>query len=396
MGLQYENDRDNKVDGINMIKSIKDLDIKGKRVLIRVDFNVPIDSKGKITDDFRIKSAIPTIEYLLNNGAKQVVLMSHLGRPQKELKDGMPEKEVREKFTLKPVAERLGKFMKTDVAMLDDCIGVKLPHKRLCLLENLRFYKEETKNDSGFAKKLAENGDVYVNDAFGTCHRAHASVEGIVKYFKDYAAGLLLQKEIEMLTPIVKNPEKPFYLILGGAKVKDKIGVIENLQDKTNKILIGGKMALAFADMNYIDKEDKVKAGELLKKYANKIILPVDYVLENVKDVTADSLPDDIRAYDVGHDTISDWKRVLEDAKTIVWNGPLGYFEKKPFDKATNELARYLACSKATTIIGGGDSSSAVRKLDLQDKMNHVSTGGGASLEFLEGKELPGIKALES
>ncbi len=364
---------------------IEDLNLTDKRVLIRVDFNVPLDETGEITDDFRIKSALPTIKYVLEKEAKQVVLMSHLGRPKGEVVDGL---------RMDNVATRLGELINEKVTKVDDCIDIGLPDSKIVLLENLRFHKEEKKNDDKFAMGLAAYADVYVNDAFGTCHRAHASVDAITKYVDEFGAGFLVQKEAEMLGPVLKSPKHPFYVVLGGAKVGGKIDVIKNLGHKADKLFIGGKMALAFADVSYIDQEERDKASDLMKEFSDKIVLPIDYVTEHEDIVDAEEIPSDVNLYDVGVKTVDMWKKLMLDGATVVWNGPLGYFEKKPFDKATNMLAEYLANSDATVIIGGGDSASAVRLLGLQDKMSHVSTGGGASLEFLEGKELPGLKVL--
>ncbi len=372
-----------------MLKTLKDIDFKDKGVLVRVDFNVPIDKKGNITDDFRIKSSLPTIKYIKQKKAKQIVLMSHLD-PWKD----NPAIKRDSRLKMDKIAKRLGKLIGEKIGKVDDCINVELPSNNIVLLENLRFHKEEKDNNKTFAKKLSENGDVYVNDAFGTCHRAHASVSAIVRYFKEHCAGLLVQKEVQMLNPILKSPKHPFYVILGGVKVKSKIKVIEKFGKNADKILIGGKMALAFVDVSYIDQKERKIAKKLMKKFSNKIILPFDYVLENGKVIDINSIPENKEIFDVGPRTILKWKGVLRDAKIIVWNGPMGYFEKKPFDKATNELAKYLAKSKSKTIIGGGETVDAVRILNLQSKMTHVSTGGGASLEFLEGKKLPGLKVL--
>lgn len=372
-----------------MLKTLKDIDFKDKRVLIRVDFNVPIDKKGNISDDFRIKSSLPTIKNIKQKKAKQIVLMSHLD-PWKD----NPAIKRDSRLKMDKVAKRLSKLIGEKIGKVNDCINVELPSNNIVLLENLRFHKEEKENNKAFAKKLSKHGDVYVNDAFGTCHRAHASVNAIVRYFKKHCAGLLVQKEVQMLNPILKSPKHPFYVILGGVKIKSKIKVIEKFGKCADKILIGGKMALAFIDVSYIDQKEKKMAKKLLKKFSNKIILPFDYVLENGKVVDINSIPKNKEIFDIGPKTILKWKGILRDAKIIVWNGPMGYFEKKPFDRATNELAKYLSNSNAKTIIGGGETVDAVRILNLQSKMTHVSTGGGASLEFLEGKKLPGLKVL--
>ena len=375
-----------------MLKTLDVIDTNGKRVLVRVDFNVPIDEQGNITDDFRIRGAIPTINHLLENDAKQIVLMSHLD-PWKET----PAETKDPRLKMDKVAARLQELIKRPVTKVDDCVDITLPRTAIIMLENLRFHPEEMAErelQSIFAQKLAQHGDVYVNDAFGTCHRAHASVSAVPDYMDVKAAGLLVQKEIEMLMPLLKGPEQPFYAILGGTKVRDKIKVIDSLASQAAKILIGGRMALAFANAIYIDEAERNTAQSLLQKYRTKLVLPVDYVLENHETVDAQRLPPHLKAYDLGSKTLGVWRELLDDAATIVWNGPVGKFEEQPFDAATNALAAYLAASNATTIIGGGDTASAVRKGGYDRYMDHVSTGGGASLEFLEGKQLPGLKAL--
>ncbi|HNX90897.1 MAG TPA: phosphoglycerate kinase [Candidatus Omnitrophota bacterium] len=389
-----------------MKKTVKDVQIKGKRVLMRVDFNVPLDEKRNITDDSRITAALPTIEYVLQNGGK-LILMSHLGRP-----DG----EVMMEYSMAPVAERLSELLKLNVKKLDDCVGEDVEEAvrqmkagEVVLLENLRFHKGETKNDPVFAKQLASLGDVFVMDAFGTCHRAHASTEGVTKYLPS-VAGFLVGKEIEYFEKVTKNPEKPFTLILGGAKVSDKIPVIENMLKRVDFLLIGGAMAYTFlkSRMKGIGNskvEDKMlptvnKIFELASVNKVGIFLPKDHVVvKEVKEgtkskVVTEHIPDGWIGLDIGPETIKSFKSVLEDSKTIVWNGPMGLFEMKPFDEGTNELAKCMAKLKATTVIGGGDTAAAVNELGLGDKMSHVSTGGGASLEYLEGKILPGIAAL--
>jgi len=381
-----------------MLKTLKDMDFKGKRVLMRVDFNVPIgnpDGKGDIEDDFRIRSVLPTINYVLDHGASQVVLMSHLD-PWDDISPTTKDPRLK----MDKVAKRLSELLEQDVKKVDDCINISLPSAKVVMLENLRFYKEEKKNDVKFAEALAKNGQVYVNDAFGTCHRAHASVEAVVKYFKEYGAGLLVQKEVEMLYPVMKTPKKPFYVIMGGSKVKSKIDVIESIGKKADKIFIGGKMALAFAGVEYIDQEERDAASNLMDKFPAKLILPLDYMTEDKAILLAESpliASAERKIYDIGSKTIKEWKRELTDAKTVFSNIIVGYFEKPPFDNGTNSLIRYmveLTKKGVITIIGGGDSASAVQKLGLQDKVSHVSTGGGASLELLEGKELPGLKVL--
>lgn len=386
--------------------TIEDLDLNGKRVLMRVDFNVPLDDKLNITDDTRIKATLPTIRYALDKGAK-LILMSHLGRP-----DG----KAIAKFSLSPCAVRLGELLGKPVKMAKDCIGseVKAMAESLkpggcLLLENLRFHAEEEANDANFSKELASLGEVYVNDAFGTAHRAHASTEGVTKYLKS-AAGFLLGKEIEYLEDKVMNPAKPFVTILGGAKVSDKIGVIENLLNKADSILIGGGMAYTFyaalgksIGASKVEKDKIEIAKSLLEKAKQKkvnIVLPVDNVIADKFDANADSkivggqIPDGWMGLDVGPKTVEIFKDILKSAKTIVWNGPLGVFEMDKFAKGTEEIAKYIASLKVISIIGGGDTAAAITKFKLENKMTHISTGGGASLEYLEGKVLPGIKAL--
>ncbi len=386
--------------------TIKDLDLNGKKVLIRVDFNVPLKDKT-VADDMRIKAALPTIKYVLDNGGS-VILMSHLGRPKGE---------VLEELRMNPVAKRLSGLLGIKVRKLDNCIGDDVKSRtgsmspgEVVLLENLRFHSEEKSNDEQFAKQLAELADIYINDAFGTCHREHASMVGVPKYLKA-AAGFLVQKEIESFQKIITDPEKPYVAILGGAKVSDKIELIENLFDKVNKILIGGGMAYTFLKAkgydigNSILEEDKIDlALSLLEKSKEKnveILLPVDHIIAdefsesaNVKQIDDISIPEGWAGLDIGAKTIDNFKEALADAKTIVWNGPVGIFEMKPFKKGTTEIANYIAGLDAMTVIGGGDTAAAVIALGLKEKMSHVSTGGGASLMFLEGKSLPGIEAL--
>ena len=395
-----------------MLNDLKNL--AGKRVLMRVDFNVPLEKVSpdediyKITDDKRIRAALPSIRYCLDQGAK-LILMSHLGRP-----DG----EVKPEFSLKPTAERLDELIDADVTMAPDCIGdeVKkrvdgLQNGQVLVLENLRFHKAEKKpKDDSFARQLGELGDVYVSDAFGTAHRAHSSMVGVTKFFDQCAAGFLLQKEIEYLGKAVENPERPFVAILGGAKVTDKIPVIEHLVDKVNRILIGGGMAYTFlkargqsigdslCEQELVDRTRELT--ELAESKNVELVLPVDHVAagemkEGAATDTVDEVPAGKKGLDIGPKTIELFRSKLSDARTVVWNGPMGVFETPPFDKGTKAVAEMLASlDGATTIIGGGDSASAVEKLGYADKMSHVSTGGGASLEFLEGKELPGVAAL--
>ncbi len=384
-------------------KTIRDVNVKNKRVLVRVDFNVPLDN-GQVADDTRIVASLPTIKYLIDQGAK-VILCSHLGRP----------KGKDQKLSLRPVATRLQELLGKSVTFVSDCIGQ--PVERVVegmnagdvtLLENVRFYPEEEKNDPAFAKKLAAFGDLYVNDAFGSAHRAHASTEGVTKYLPGYA-GFLMEKELNYLGQALAKPAKPFVAILGGAKVSDKIKVIENLLPQVDALLIGGGMAntfLAARGLNMgqslveADKLDVAKA--LMEKGGAKIVLPVDAVIADKfeanaqsKVVPVDQVPGDWRVLDVGPKTIDGFEKVLANAKTVVWNGPLGVFEMPAFAKGTVEIAKRLAQSGATTIIGGGDSAAAVEQAGVADKMTHISTGGGASLEFLEGRTLPGVTALQ-
>lgn len=392
-------------------KSVKDLEVKGKRVLVRCDFNVPMDDDRNITDDRRIKSALPTIEYLKDNDAK-VILMSHLGRPKGE---------ANPKYSLKPVADRLSELLNQDVVFAkdDNVVGENakkavnnMKEGEVVLLENTRYRKEEEKNVDEFAKELASLGDIYVNDAFGTSHRSHASNVGVSKYLPS-AVGFLVEKEIDVMGKALENPDRPFIAILGGAKVSDKIGVIENLIDKVDTILIGGGMAYTFlkAQGHKVGKslleEDKIDlAKELLKKAEEKnvkLVLPVDTVVAKefkndteYKTVKVDEIPSDMMGLDIGEKTVKLFGDIIKDGKTIVWNGPMGVFEMDNFAKGTFEIAKAMANSNAITIVGGGDSASAVEKSGLQDKMTHISTGGGASLEFLEGKVLPGIDAISN
>lgn len=386
--------------------TIKDIELKDKCVLLRVDFNVPQDEQLNIIDDTRIKAALPTIEYILQNNPKRLILISHLGRP-KGKRD--------EKFSLKQTAKRLGELLGRPVGFLDDCIGDEIEKqiqgagKNIILLENLRFHPEEERNDPGFARKLAQLGDVFVQDAFGTVHRSHASTEEITKYLKS-AAGFLLEKEIQYLGGAIKEPRRPFIVILGGAKVSDKIGTIENLLPKADGMLIGGGMAYTFLKASgkkiggsKLEKEKLDLAAQLLKKgeaLGKEIILPIDnLVVDNISpdtraSVVGEDIPEGKIAVDIGPGTVELFEQKLKAAKTIVWNGPLGIFEIDAFSQGTKQIAGFLAGLEATTIIGGGDTAAAVVKFGLEKKMTHISTGGGASLEFLEGKILPGIAAL--
>jgi len=388
-------------------QSLKDIDLKDKQVLMRVDFNVPLDSEGNITDDNRIRAALPSIKYVIDSGAK-LILMSHLGRPK-----GEPKPE----FSLAPVAKALASHIGKEVKMLDDCIGnevkaqvAALEAGEVVLLENLRFYKAETKNDPEFAKELAGLGDIYVSDAFGTCHRAHASTEGVTKYLES-VSGFLVEKEILYFQKVVTQPAKPFVFILGGAKVSDKIPVIENMMEKADSIIIGGAMAYTFMknegiavgasrvenDMSDIVKSivDKAKAKNV------KILLPLDHVVTddfaaaiNVKTTQGREIEEGWMGVDIGPKTIELFSEELKKSQTIVWNGPVGVFENDKFAVGTQALAELIAGLEATSVIGGGDTAAAVAKFKVADKMSHISTGGGASLEYLEGKTLPGIAAL--
>jgi phosphoglycerate kinase len=386
--------------------SVEDVDLRNKTVLMRADFNVPQDANLNITDDIRIRATLPTIKYILKNGAKKLILMSHLGRP-----DG----KVVEIYSLKPVVIRLNELLGEPVKFVNDCVGdnikkeIMASRERVILLENLRFHPEEEANDPDFSKQLASLADIFVNDAFGTAHRAHASTEGVTHYLKA-VAGFLLEKEIQYLGSALENPEHPFMVILGGAKVSDKIGVIENLLPKCDNLLIGGGMAYTFLKAqgknigNSKLEKDKVDLAEGLlekgKKINKEIALPIDHVVvDNIAadakaEVVNENIPDGKIAVDIGPKTTELFESKLKSAKTIVWNGPLGIFEMEPFSKGTQEIAKFISTLKCTTIIGGGDTASAVAKFKLEDKMTHISTGGGASLEFLEGKVLPGIAAL--
>lgn len=382
--------------------SIRDLDLKGKRVFMRVDFNVPLAAGGQeITSDKRIKASLPSIKYALEHGAG-LVLASHLGRPK-----GKPNPEL----SLKPVAVRLAELLGKPVAMAPDCIGgeveAMLPGPGgILLLENLRFHAQEEKNDVEFSRELAKLADVYVNDAFGSAHRAHASTEGIIQFLKPAAAGLLMEKELEYLGKSTKNPERPCVAILGGAKVSDKIEVIENLLKFADKLLIGGAMAYTFLraqDLptgNSLVEADKVDlAKSLLKKGAGKLMLPADHVAaselkEGAASEVVTRIPDGKMGLDIGPATVEAFGKVIAGAKTVIWNGPMGVFEKPPFDKGTVAIGKAIAASGALSVVGGGDSEKAVKAAGVADKMSHISTGGGASLEFLAGIELPGVAAL--
>jgi phosphoglycerate kinase len=388
--------------------TVRDADFSGKRVLVRVDFNVPLDGET-ITDDTRIRAAVPTLQYILEQKPKALILMSHLGRPKGQRKPDM---------SLKPVVPVLANLLGEDVVFADDCIGdiaenaiASLPDGGVIVLENTRYHKGETKNDPAIAEALAKHGDIFVNDAFGTAHRAHASNVGVSEKMTA-VAGLLMEKEIDYLANAIASPDRPFVAILGGAKVSDKIQVIEALLDKVDTLLIGGGMANTFnAAKGYAMADSLVEepsldlAKELMAKAGNKIMLPSDGVAANAFDndaetqtaPIADGIPDGWQSLDIGPNTIAAYRETLANAKTVVWNGPMGVFEMPNFAVGTFEIAKMLAditAKGATTIIGGGDSAAAVEQSGLADKMTHISTGGGASLEMLEGKTLPGLAAL--
>lgn len=392
-------------------KTIGELKVRGKKVLVRCDFNVPIDEEGNITDDIRIRSAMPTIEYILNSGGS-VILMSHLGRPK-----GEPKPE----YSLRPVAKRISQLIGKEVKFADDNLVIgnitkslarELKQGDILLLQNMRFRKEEEENDEIFSKELASLGDIYVNDAFGTAHRAHSSTVGIAAFLPS-AMGYLIEKELRIMGRALETPERPFIAILGGAKVSDKIGVIENLIDKVDILIIGGGMAYTFLKSEGHEvgqsllEEDKISlAGSLIKKAKEKnieFLLPVDTVVAKkfAQDteywtVDIDGIPETMMGMDIGEKTIELFIKKIDKARTIIWNGPMGVFEMPVFAEGTREIARSMANSGAITIVGGGDSAAAVEKFGFADKMTHVSTGGGASLELLEGKVLPGIDALEN
>jgi 3-phosphoglycerate kinase len=389
-------------------KSIKDIDVKGKKVIVRVDFNVPLDENLKITDDKRIVGALPTIKYLIDNGAK-TILVSHLGRP----KNG-PE----DKFSMKPTAVRLAELLGKNVTIASDVIGddakakaASLKDGEVLMLENVRFHKEEEKNDAAFAKELSTLAEVFVNDAFGTAHRAHASTAGLADYLPA-VCGLLIQKEIDIMGKALSNPDRPFVAILGGAKVSDKIGVIENLLEKVDALIIGGGMAYTFLKAKgygiggSICENDKVELAKSLMEKAEKkgikLLLPVENVVSTEfkndtdrKIVPSEAIPDGWSGMDIGPKSIEIFNEEIRKAKTVIWNGPMGVFEFANFANGTREVARAVAESGAISIIGGGDSAAAIEQLGFADKVTHISTGGGASLEFLEGIELPGIACLQ-
>jgi phosphoglycerate kinase len=390
-------------------RSIKDLTLKGRRVLMRVDFNVPIKD-GKIKDDTRIRASMPSIEYALQQGAKTLILCSHLGRPK-----GKPSEE----FSLKPVAARLEELLKKPVIFAEDCVGEpakkavdSAPDGGVVLLENLRFHPEEEKNDPAFAAQLASLADVYVNDAFGSAHRAHASTEGVVRHVKESAAGMLMAAELEHLGKVLEHPDRPFVAILGGAKVSDKLEVIENLVPRVDALLIGGAMAYTFFKARGVPvgkslvEADLVDAARDIEARAKarslRLELPVDHVVAEklAADVPSETLDvgdgkiGDRMGLDIGPKTIATYRSVIAGAKTVIWNGPMGVFEIDAFARGTIEVAKAVADVKGTTVIGGGDSISAVAKAGVTERITHISTGGGASLEFLGGRELPGVAAL--
>ena len=391
-----------------MKKTVKDVDVRSKRVLVRVDYNVPLDANGNVSDDKRITASLPTINYLLEQGAR-IILCSHLGRPKGE---------VKKEFSLAPVAKRLKELLpNVNIYFASDCIGEEAERKaaalkdgEILLLENLRFHKEEEKNDPEFAKKLASLAEIYVNDAFGTVHRAHASTAGVAAYLPA-VAGFLIGKELSIMGGALESPERPFVAILGGAKVADKIGVITNLLNKCDTLLIGGGMAYTFFKaMGYeigdslLDAESIDLAKQLMetaKQKGVKLLLPVDTVVAKAfaadaehMTVAANAIPAGWQGLDIGEKTRELFAAEIKNAKTVIWNGPMGVFEFPEFAKGTEAVAKACAECGGTTIIGGGDSASAVKKLGYADKMTHISTGGGASLEFLEGKVLPGVAAL--
>ncbi|ELR99128.1 phosphoglycerate kinase [Gloeocapsa sp. PCC 73106] len=395
------------------IANLSEADLAGKKVLVRADFNVPLDDNRQITDDTRIRAALPTIEYLREKGAK-VILCSHFGRPQGQVKESM---------RLTPVAKRLSELLGIDVMRCDDCIGetviaqlAKLENGQVALLENVRFYAEEEENDPEFAQKLAANADLYVNDAFGTAHRAHASTEGVTRYLRPSVAGYLIEKELNYLQSAIESPQRPLAAIIGGSKVSSKIGVIEALLEKCDKLLIGGGMIFTFYKARGLNvgkslvEEDKLELAKSLEAKAKEknvaLLLPTDVVIAdkfaadaNSQTVSIENIPDGWMGLDIGPDSIKLFQEALSDCKTIVWNGPMGVFEFEQFAAGTEAIALSLADltkQGATTIIGGGDSVAAVEQVGVAEKMSHISTGGGASLELLEGKELPGIIALDN
>jgi phosphoglycerate kinase len=385
-------------------KTVKDISVKDKRVLLRVDFNVPL-ADGEVSDDTRMRAALPTIQYLLEHGAA-VILMSHLGRPKGE---------IREELRMNPVARRLSELLGQEVTKADDCIGPEVQRAagalepgQILLLENLRFHAEEESNDQAFAQQLASLADIYVNDAFGTAHRAHASTSGVPQYLPA-VAGLLMERELNFFARVLDSPERPFVAILGGAKISDKIGVIRNLLNKVDLLLIGGAMANTFlkaqgyeVGQSLVEDESLPMARQILEQARGKLVLPLDVVVGDdfaaaaeAKTVDIEKVPASWRILDVGPRTLNLFQEKLASAKTVVWNGPMGVFEFPKFAVGTITLAKHLAETQATTIVGGGDSIAALKQAGLVDRMSHASTGGGASLELLEGRTLPGVAALE-
>jgi phosphoglycerate kinase len=392
------------------VKTLDEVDLQGKRVFMRVDFNVPLDKERRVKDDLRIRAVLPSIQKVLESGGR-LILASHLGRPKGKV---APE------FSLAPAAEQLSKLMSRPVALAPDCIGpevdnmtAQLKAGELLLLENLRFHPEDEKNDPGFSKLLAALADVYVNEAFAASHRAHASVEGITKFAPVCAAGYQLQKEIEYFRKAMDNPQRPMAIIVGGAKVSSKLGLLENLIPRTDYLIIGGAMANTFfkargleTGKSLVEDDFVEKAAQLLEagdKKGVKMLLPVDVVVapdemagEQARQVPVESVPPDLRILDIGDRTVEAFETALKSCRTIIWNGPMGVFESPPFNKGTFALAEFMGSLDALTIVGGGDSASAVRQAGAQDKVSYISTGGGAFLEMLEGKQLPGVLALES
>lgn len=389
-------------------KTIKDLDVYNKKVLLRVDFNVPMKD-GIITDDNRIKEELPTIKYLLDNGAA-VIVMSHLGRP---------EGQVNLKYSLRPTADRLAEYLGKEVQFTEDCIGRETTKKakelksgEVLVLENLRFHAEEEENDKAFCEKLAKLADIYVNDAFGTAHRKHASTYGVAKLLPN-AVGFLIEKELSMIVDTINNPKRPFVGILGGAKVSDKITIVESLLNKVDALIVGGAMAYTFLMAeNYNTGDSKVEKEmvdeakrlvELAKEKNVQLLLPIDHVVANnfdnptvIKNTVDANIPNGFMGMDIGKKTIKNYKHAIKEAKTVVWNGPMGVFENKNFENGTKAVAKAMAKSKATTIVGGGDSAAAVIKFKYAKKMTHISTGGGASLKLFEGKVLPAVDVIEN
>ncbi|MBE9193093.1 phosphoglycerate kinase [Gloeocapsopsis crepidinum LEGE 06123] len=393
------------------LANLSSSDLSGKRALVRVDFNVPLDDQGNITDDTRIRAALPTIQDLIQKGAK-VILASHFGRP----------KGVDDKLRLTPVAKRLSELLGQEVIKCDDCIGDEVANKvsgmqngQVLLLENVRFHKEEEKNDPEFAKQLAANADVYVNDAFGTAHRAHASTEGVTHYLSPSVAGYLIEKELQYLQSAIENPQRPLAAIIGGSKVSSKIGVIETLLDKCDKLILGGGMIFTFYKARGLNvgkslvEDDKLELAKSLEAKAKErgvqMLLPTDVVVAdkfaadaNAETVSVENIPEDGMGLDIGPDSVKMFQDALAECKSVIWNGPMGVFEFDKFAVGTEAIARTLADltkQGVTSIIGGGDSVAAVEKVGVAEQMSHISTGGGASLELLEGKELPGIAALD-